>query len=93
MTARIFAIADVFDTLTSERPYKKPLSYDETMGILSQGAGSHFDPELLEVFRRIAPSLYHALTGRDADPRREMQQIIQQYFGGDLAAIMREAAK
>ncbi len=93
LNARLFAIADVFDALTSERPYKKPLSYDETMGILSQGAGSHFDPELLEVFRRIAPSLYHALTDRGADPRREMQEIIRQYFRGDLSAIMQEAAQ
>jgi len=92
LNARLFAIADVFDALTSERPYKKPLSYSETMGILTQGAGAHFDPELLEVFRRIAPSLYHALTGPDADPRREMQEIIHHYFKSDLAVIMQEAA-
>jgi HD-GYP domain-containing protein (c-di-GMP phosphodiesterase class II) len=93
LNARLFAIADVFDALTSERPYKKPLSYDETMGILSQGSGAHFDPELLEVFRRIAPSLYHALTDSGADPRREMQEIIHYYFKSDLAVIMQEAAK
>jgi HD-GYP domain-containing protein (c-di-GMP phosphodiesterase class II) len=93
LNARLFAIADVFDALTSERPYKKPLSYDETMGILSQGAGAHFDPELLDVFKRIAPSLYHALTDSGADPRREMQEIIRQYFKSDLAVIMQEAAK
>jgi len=92
LNARIFAIADVFDALTSERPYKKPLSYDETMGILSQGAGKHFDPELLEVFKRIGPSLYHALTDAGADPRAEMQEIIHQYFKSDLAVIMQEAA-
>ncbi len=92
LNARLFAIADVFDALTSERPYKKPLSYDETMKILSQGAGAHFDPELLEVFRRVAPGLYRALTDRGADPRREMQEIIRQYFRGDLAAIMQEVA-
>ncbi|MGH7261990.1 MAG: HD-GYP domain-containing protein [Nitrospiraceae bacterium] len=92
LNARIFAIADVFDALTSERPYKKPLSYDETVGILSQGAGAHFDPELLEVFRRIAPGLYHALTDRGADPRGEMQEIIHHYFKSDLAVIMQEAA-
>jgi HD-GYP domain-containing protein (c-di-GMP phosphodiesterase class II) len=93
LNARIFAIADVFDALTSERPYKKPLSYEETMGILSQGAGAHFDPELLDVFKRIAPSLYHALTDPGANPRGEMQEIIHQYFKSDLAVIMQEAAK
>ena len=35
--ARIFAIADVFDALTSHRPYKKPLSYEETIDILMKG--------------------------------------------------------
>jgi HD-GYP domain-containing protein (c-di-GMP phosphodiesterase class II) len=93
LNARIFAIADVFDALTSERPYKKPLSYDETMGILSQDAGKHFDPELLDVFKRIAPSLYHALTDPGANPRAEMREIIHQYFKSDLNVIMEEAAE
>lgn len=92
LNARLFAIADVFDALSSERPYKEPLSYDETMKILLQGAGAHFDPELLKVFQRIAPDLHHALTERSADPRREMKEIIRQYFRGDLTAIMQEVA-
>jgi HD-GYP domain-containing protein (c-di-GMP phosphodiesterase class II) len=93
MNARLFAIADVFDALTSERPYKKPLSYDETMKILLQGAGVHFDPALLEVFRRIAPGLHRAFTEGGIDPRRELQEIIHRYFKSDLAAIMQEAAE
>lgn len=92
LNARLFAIADVFDALTSARPYKQPFSYDETMKTLVQGAGTHFDPELLEVFRHVAPGLYHALTDRDADPRHEMQEIIHHYFKSDLAVIMQEAA-
>ena len=91
--ARLFAIADVFDALTSERPYKKPLGYDETMTILSKGAGAHFDPALLEVFRRVAPGLHRSFTDHGIDPRREMQEIIRRYFKGDLDVIMQEAVE
>jgi HD-GYP domain-containing protein (c-di-GMP phosphodiesterase class II) len=41
---------DVFDALTSQRPYKKAYSYAESINILRKGSGSHFDPELLHVF-------------------------------------------
>ncbi|MEK7877141.1 MAG: HD domain-containing phosphohydrolase, partial [Pseudomonadota bacterium] len=44
--ARIFAIIDVFDALTSRRPYKEPLPFDEAMAILERGRGTHFDPPL-----------------------------------------------
>ena len=44
ITARIFAGADVFDALTSQRPYKKPLTFEEAMGILGQDSGKYFDP-------------------------------------------------
>jgi HD-GYP domain-containing protein (c-di-GMP phosphodiesterase class II) len=44
ITARIFAVSDVFDALTSHRPYKKPLSFDETMSILELDRHKHFDP-------------------------------------------------
>jgi putative two-component system response regulator len=47
---RICAIADVFDALTSVRPYKKSLSHDETLKIMTEGRGIHFDPTLLDLF-------------------------------------------
>lgn len=80
ITARIFAIADVFDALTSKRPYKEPLTFDDTMNILKQGRGSHFASELLDAFESIAKPLYDRLSGRDEVPRDELQEIIQKYF-------------
>jgi putative two-component system response regulator len=50
--ARIAAIADVFDALTSERPYKKAFTDEEAFNILYKDAGSHFDPYLIEVVKR-----------------------------------------
>ena len=52
LSARIAAIADVFDALTSERPYKKAFSNEEAFNILYKDAGSHFDPYLIEVVKR-----------------------------------------
>jgi putative nucleotidyltransferase with HDIG domain len=52
--ARIFAIVDVFDALTSKRPYHPPMAFAEAMAVLNEGNGSHFDPILLAAFRTIA---------------------------------------
>lgn len=47
--AHIVAIADVFDALTSVRPYKKAWSIDETVAHIQESAGSHFNPALVEL--------------------------------------------
>jgi len=51
LSARIVAVADVFDALTSKRPYKEPFSFDESFEIIIQGSGKHFDPEIVRVFK------------------------------------------
>ena len=50
LMARIVAIADVFDALTSARPYKKAWSQRDASQYISQHAGSLFDPECVNVF-------------------------------------------
>ena len=50
---RIMAIVDVYDALTSDRPYKKAFSNDEAVSIIMDGAGKHFDPKIAEVFFEI----------------------------------------
>ncbi|WP_456396923.1 HD domain-containing phosphohydrolase [Desulfurobacterium sp.] len=50
LEARITAIADVFDALTSVRPYKKAFSFEEAIKIVKSEKGKSFDPELLDVF-------------------------------------------
>ncbi|MCQ8877254.1 two-component system response regulator [Pseudoalteromonas shioyasakiensis] len=47
---RIVAIADVFDALTSKRPYKKAWSVDEALTHMREQAGKHFDPQLIDLF-------------------------------------------
>ena len=50
---RIIAIADVFDALTSTRPYKKAWTVEDTVGLIEKEAGKHFDPELVEKFKSV----------------------------------------
>lgn len=50
LQARIMAIADVYDALRSTRPYKNAFSHEETMNIIKEGNGTHFDPKLVDVF-------------------------------------------
>ncbi len=49
-SARIFPLADVWDALTSDRPYRKALPYDEVRGRIKADAGRHFDPRIVDVF-------------------------------------------
>ena len=50
LCARIVAVADVFDALTTRRPYKQAMSFDEAMACLERERGRHFDPACLDAF-------------------------------------------
>lgn len=53
VSARILAIADVYDVLTSQRPYKAPLTALEARERMDEGSGTNFDPMLLQAFLRL----------------------------------------
>ncbi len=53
LSARIVAIADVYDALRSKRPYKTPFSHQQAVDIILEGRGVHFDPELIRLFENI----------------------------------------
>lgn len=50
LSARIMAIADVYDALRSKRVYKKANSHEESIEIIKEGRGTHFDPDIVDVF-------------------------------------------
>jgi HD-GYP domain-containing protein (c-di-GMP phosphodiesterase class II) len=88
ITARIFAVADVFDALTSQRPYKNPLSFEETMRILERDSGSHFDPQALDAFRPIARELFDRYSGRGgAELREEASGVVTKYFSAGMDTL------
>ncbi len=51
--ARLFAVVDVYDALTSIRPYRTPMSHEEALAEIRKGSGSHFDPRVVEAFLTI----------------------------------------
>lgn len=53
LEARVVAIADVFDALISDRPYRKAYEYQQVMQIMDEMTATHFDPVLIEMFRNI----------------------------------------
>ena len=57
LAARIVAVADVFDALTSKRPYKAAWSLEKTLDFMGQEAGRHFDPEIVAAFHRALPKV------------------------------------
>ena len=57
LTARITALADVYDALCSRRSYKDAMDEEETDTIISESAGTHFDPEIVEAFFQITDVL------------------------------------
>lgn len=58
--ARIMAVADVYDALRSERPYKSAFTHEKSCEIILEGAGRHFDPTVVEAFRAVEPEFASA---------------------------------
>ena len=50
LSARIMAVADVFDALVSRRSYKEGMPFEKAMDIIKEGSGSHFDPQIVKAF-------------------------------------------
>jgi HD-GYP domain-containing protein (c-di-GMP phosphodiesterase class II) len=71
LEGRIVALADVFDALTSKRCYKPAFALEESLGIIREGAGVHFDPTLVEAFLRAVPRVKQVMEtfmDRPAEP-------------------------
>ena len=64
LQARMMTLADVYDALVSERPYKKAFSHEEAMEIISQGRGTQFDPLLTDLFIGISEDIKTVSTKR-----------------------------
>ena len=71
-SARIVAIADVFDALTMVRPYKEAWSTEDAMAEIRKSSGSHFDPKLVDLFFDIEDKIYNLKAEWDAKEGQEM---------------------
>jgi len=88
LSARIVALADVYDALTSDRPYKKAMGHEESVKIITEGRGTQFDPDMVdaflanqEVFDRIR--LFHEF--------EEQPHTIEQLLAGQVRTLPEEA--
>jgi putative two-component system response regulator len=57
LSARLMAVADVYDALISRRPYKEPIDHDVALSMVRQGSGSHFDPTIVQALMAEAGTL------------------------------------
>ena len=84
VAARIAAIADVFDALTSKRPYRKPFSLEEALVIIREGRGSHFDPDVVDAFFAVLDEILtikkqYGEYDQQAFDIPELKTLLQQY--------------
>lgn len=68
--ARIFSVVDTFDALTSDRPYHRGESYEFARKEIEKNAGTQFDPEVVQHFLRISPSLWQDIRSRTLEESR-----------------------
>jgi putative two-component system response regulator len=71
--ARLMAVADVYDALISRRVYKDGMPHEKAVGIIQEGAGSHFDPDMVEAFLAIQEE-FRSIAARYADSDTDFEQ-------------------
>ena len=72
LSARLMAVADVYDALISKRVYKPGFPHEKAVEIISEGKGSHFDPEMVDAFLLIADR-FREIAAEYADGESEIQ--------------------
>jgi len=70
LTGRLCALSDVFDALTSVRPYKKAWPVDKAVDLIKEESGEHFDPRLVELFIELLPEMV-AIKDQYAEPESD----------------------
>ena len=93
LNARIFAVADAFDAITSDRVYRAGRSYDEALAELDTYAGRQFDPRVVEAFRRVPREEWDDIRLRSLAARervvtaRRVEQVAQHLYTGSGALV------
>lgn len=72
LSARLMAVADVYDALISRRVYKPPFPHEKAVAIILEGRGKHFDPAMVDAFMEVEPE-FHAIAERFSDSEAEVR--------------------
>lgn len=73
VSARLMAIADVYDALICRRIYKEPMPHEQAVQIIVDGRGKHFDPDMVDAFITVAEE-FHLIAERFADSDKELAE-------------------
>ena len=76
ISARFMALADVYDALISRRVYKEGMSHEAAVLIITEGRGSHFDPDVVDAFLEIKDD-FQAIAKRYADSDQDLEKEIE----------------
>lgn len=76
LSARLMALADVYDALISRRVYKPPFPHEKAVSIIVEGRGSHFDPDIVDAFLR-TESRFRAIAEQFADTEEDVRRRLQ----------------
>jgi len=79
LVARIMSIVDVYDALTSRRPYKEPYSHEKAMALIVEGSGTQFDPHLVEHFMNISNAIKECLESKAEMIEQREFYIVKKY--------------
>jgi diguanylate cyclase (GGDEF)-like protein len=86
--ARILAVADAYEAMTSERPYRPRLDHGQAIGELQRNAGTQFDPDVVAAFRALYEHAAPERDGEPGEPSREPEPDLESAdstgFAGDL---------
>lgn len=81
LKARIFAVADVFDALTADRPYKAAMPLPEAMSLIKADSGRHFDPDVVAAFEQVVADWYARLARASEETLHgEVRAVLARYF-------------
>ena len=87
VSARLMAVADVYDALISRRVYKPAFSHDQARDLIVEGRGSHFDPDIVDAFLEIEDD-FRTIAARFADGEDDLQAQMERIMAqGDVEHI------
>jgi putative two-component system response regulator len=84
LSARVMALSDVFDALTSRRVYKPALDFDQSVALIRDGTRTHFDPDVVAAFLENL-SVFRQIAERYADTEFTLEQKLAQRLAGHIS--------
>ncbi|MCR5092436.1 MAG: response regulator [Lachnospiraceae bacterium] len=83
LLARIMSIVDVYDAMTSKRPYKEPISHEKTMSFIASNSGTQFDPSLVNEFLNISNVIKECLETKEQMIEKKQYFSMKDYIDHD----------